>query len=107
MTRQSIFVACYGALILIGGIIGYVVAHSAASLIASSAISLAFFICTPFIKKGSVAALSIATALTTFLLCFFTYRFFLAFKIAPGGIMAVISALMLVYLLRSRTTTRV
>src|SRR5262245_7372124 len=102
MKKNAILIGCYAILILIGGIIGHVVANSLASLIASSLIALILFGCTALIWKGNSMAYHTATFLTAFLLAFFTYRFFLSYKLAPGGIMALISGILFIYLFVQR-----
>lgn len=102
MKKNAKFVAIYGLLILVGGLVGYQTANSLASLIASSIIALLLSICALFIMKGKEWAYNLATLLTFFLLLFFAYRFSLGFKIAPGGIMTLISGIFLTYLIVER-----
>jgi uncharacterized membrane protein (UPF0136 family) len=102
MKEKAIIIGCYAILILIGGIIGHVVANSLASLIASSLIALILFSCTALIWKGNMAAYHTATVLIASLLAFFTYRFFLTYKLAPGGVMAMISGVLFIYLFMQR-----
>lgn len=106
MKQNAIVVLCYALLIFLGGVIGHAVANSLASLIASSIFALILLGCAHYINKGNEAAYKIATAITALLFVFFTYRFFLSYKIAPGGIMAIISAALLVYLFIRRNTKR-
>lgn len=107
MKQNAIVVVCYALLILVGGIIGHTIANSLASLIASSIFALILLGCAHFINKGNKAAYHAATVITAFLFAFFTYRFFLSYKIAPGGIMAIISAILLVYLFMRRDMKQV
>lgn len=102
MKEKSIVICCYATLILIGGIIGHVVANSVASLIASSIFAFILFGCAVFIWKGYVMAYHVATFIVSCLLAFFTYRFFLTYKIAPAGIMAIISGCLAAYLISQR-----
>jgi uncharacterized membrane protein (UPF0136 family) len=99
MKEKAIIIGCYSLLILVGGIIGHLVANSLISLIVSSVIAGMLLVCSGLILRGNVPAYHAATLITAFLLAFFTYRFFLTYKIAPGGIMAMISGILLVYLI--------
>jgi uncharacterized membrane protein (UPF0136 family) len=102
MKGKAIIIAGYALLILIGGIIGHLVAHSLASLIASSIFALLLLGCAVLVSKGNSTAYHVATLLVACLLAFFTYRFFLTYKLAPGGIMAVISGILFIYLFAQR-----
>lgn len=102
MKQKAIIVGCYAFLILIGGIMGYIIANSLASLIGSSIIALLLSICTAFIWRRNLIAYHLATFITACLLGFFTYRFLLTYKLAPGGIMAIISGILFTYLFIQR-----
>ncbi len=102
MKQRSIVIGCYALLIFIGGIIGYFVANSLISLIVSSMFALSLMICTALVWKGSLTAYHIATTLTFLLFAFFSYRFFLTYKLAPAGIMAVLSGCLFAYLFATR-----
>ncbi len=102
MKKKAVLIGCYASLILIGGIIGYVLANSLASLIASSVITFILFGCAALIWKGNVIAYQTATFVVACLLAFFTYRFFLSYKLAPGGMMALISGVLFIYLFMQR-----
>lgn len=102
MKEKAIVIGCYAVLIFIGGIIGYFVANSLISLIISSVIAGMLAICSGLILKGNMPAYHAATLITALLLAFFTYRFALTYKIAPSGIMAFISGILLVYLIMQR-----
>lgn len=102
MKQKSIVIGCYATLNILGGIMGYVIAHSLTSLIASGAIACILFICMAFIWKGNQKAYYIATAIVGCLCLFFAYRFSLTYKLAPGGIMALISGGLFFYLMIQR-----
>jgi uncharacterized membrane protein (UPF0136 family) len=99
MKEKAIIIGCYALLILVGGIIGHLVANSLISLIISSVIAGMLLVCSGLILKENIPAYHAATLITAILLAFFTYRYFLTSKIAPGGIMALISGVLLVYLI--------
>lgn len=102
MKQKAILIGCYAGLILIGGIIGHVVAHSLISLIVSSIFALLLFACSVLTWKGNRLAYQCATVLVFSLFAFFSYRFFLTHKLAPAGIMAMISGCLFIYLLATR-----
>ena len=98
MKQKSIVIGCYATLVLIGGVIGYVVAHSLISLIMSSIFAALLLGCSVFIWKGHLTAYHTAMAIVFCLLAFFCYRFLLTNKLVPAGIMALISGALLAYL---------
>lgn len=102
MKEKSILICCYAVFILIGGLMGYIMANSLPSLIASSIISIFLFCCSILIWKGSITAYHIATWIAVALLVFFSYRFFLTQKIVPAGLMAMISGCLAFYLALQR-----
>ncbi len=98
MKPQAIVIGSYALLNLIGGIIGFAVAGSLTSIVASAFIAVALLLCAWYVLKGNQIAYQIAFFLTLLLIAFFSYRYFLSWKIAPGGIMALISCSVLLYL---------
>lgn len=102
MKQKSIVIGCYAILILIGGIIGHVVAHSSISLIISSVVAVVLLTCSTLIWKGRPTAYHVATAVVFCLFAFFSYRFFLTYKIAPSGILSLISLGLFYYLMAAR-----
>lgn len=102
MKQKSIIISCYALLILIGGIIGYFVAHSLISLIVSSAFATLLFASAAFLWKGYRPAYQMATGLVFSLSLFFIYRFFISYKMMPAGMMMLISSGLLAYLFLKR-----
>jgi uncharacterized membrane protein (UPF0136 family) len=98
MKEKSIVLFCYALLVLTGGIMGYFMANSLPSLIASGVSSLILVCCSVLIWKGSMKAHHIATFVVVGLFAFFTYRFFLTYKVVPAGMMLVISGCIAGYL---------
>ncbi len=105
MQTTSRIIWIYAALVLIGGMIGHFVAHSPASLIASSIVAILLAGCGYFIHKGQGWAHCAATAISVVLLAFFGYRFSLAYKFMPAGLMVILTACLLVYLLMKGKTS--
>ncbi len=103
MNKISWLVIAYGILLIIGGITGYVISHSPASLIAGSLFGLLAIASGIGINAQVKFASYAALALTVILSCFFTYRFFLSYKFLPAGLMVVLSLLLFITLLSSRS----
>lgn len=81
----------YVALLVAGGIMGFVKAGSKASLISSLAFGIPIALC----AAGIIRIPYVAEALVGFLLVFFGMRFFKGRKFMPAGLMTVLSALVL------------
>jgi uncharacterized membrane protein (UPF0136 family) len=90
----------YGFLLLLGGIIGYVKASSLASLVMG--VTFSFLICFAafLILSNHEWGEFFAKTVVTLLFLFFAYRFFLSFKMMPGGVMAFLSLIMLALLFK-------
>ena len=97
---QSIIAACaYGALAIIGGIIGYKNAGSKVSLI-SGTISGLLLLAAAFLQlQGQSWGLILAVVIASVLVVVFTIRFFKTRKIMPAGLMVILGALSLVVML--------
>ena len=93
MTTTTILWA-YFALLMAGGLMGFIKAKSKASLI----MSVAFAIPIAFCALGKLPLL-VAEILIGFLLVFFGMRFIKGRKMMPGGMMTIASAIALGLLL--------
>lgn len=99
MKLRAVVMFAYGILLLAGGIIGF--------LKAGSHVSLAMGIITALLAIGCAGALywmknygiPCALTLSILLAIFFAYRFSLSHKFMPGGLMAIISLLVVGFLL--------
>ena len=103
MQKQSVSVALYAILVLVGGIMGYVKVHSLVSLVAGGSTAFILLICSYLMQKGNTYARYTVIGIITCLLVFFSYRFFTSFKFMPGGLMTICSAFMIYYLTPYRT----
>lgn len=92
---MNLAVGIYAVLLFIGGVIGYLSKGSLASLIMGAVFGLAFAVLS--FQKGRIAY-AITVGLTLVLLVFFAYRFSLAFKIMPAGLMSLMSLALLIML---------
>lgn len=102
MKQKAIVIGCYTLLVLIGGLIGFFIAHSLISLIASSVFTLLLLSCSALVWKGHVAAYHTAMGVIFCLFLFFSYRFALTHKLMPAGIMALMSGCLFIYLAITR-----
>lgn len=102
MKTKSVIIAIYALLILVGGLVGYFVAGSFASLISGGLSGVSLIICSIFIWKRKLLAYDIAIGLMCLLLVFFCYRFLSTHQIAPSGVLGFLTMLLLIYLGRKR-----
>lgn len=94
--KSIIFI--YGAIVLGGGVMGYVTAGSLASLLAGILAGGALMGCVYAIAKQKVAGWYVALAITFYLDALFTKRFLKSFTLMPSGLMAAISLVVLILL---------
>jgi uncharacterized membrane protein (UPF0136 family) len=86
----------YTALLLAGGLMGFVKAGSRASLIASSVFAVPLVMASLGVFGGASAL--VAKCVVGFLLVFFGMKFAKGRKFMPAGMMTILSAVMLVLL---------
>lgn len=99
MNRKTILLIGYGILLLIGGLIGYLKAHSWPSLLMGGLSGGLALLCAYTLQRGVALAETASKLLSGCLMLFFSYRFLLTFKFFPSGLMAIISLLVLSALL--------
>ncbi len=95
----------YGIIVFIGGLIGYAVAGSMASVVAGVASSILLLGSGIGVVLGKRSAIIAALAVTLFLDGFFSYRFMLSFSFMPTGMMASLSLIALVIQVVALRTT--
>lgn len=88
----------YTVLVLVGGIMGYLKAHSRISLITGMVFGLLLLISSTALFKGMKIGAYGALLFSLILLCFFSWRFIQTVKFFPSGMMALISLSVLVLL---------
>ena len=93
MNKQRLgwIVIGFGILNAIGGVIGFQVAHSLPSLIGGIVIGIILIGAGFEMRKKSVLPYFLATFISLLLLLFFSYRLIRTGKVAPAGIMALLS----------------
>ena len=89
----------YVGLLVAGGLVGFLMAKSKASIIASVAFAIPLSLC----AANVITAPRVADVLLGFLLVFFGMRFAKSKKFMPGGLMAIASAAALVLHLLATT----
>ena len=107
MKTTGIVVLIYGALVLVGGMIGYTATGSVASAVAGTVFGLGLLASAVAILKGKPTGLYAAIGLSGLLALFFGYRFAQRGVFMPGGMMALLSLaalIMLLLALRRRAT---
>lgn len=91
MKKFAIPIYLFAAILMAGGIFGFIKAHSIMSLLMSMVFGLALLICGALIHKEKLPALYTATFSIIFLHLFFLYRFFKTFKLMPAGLMVLLT----------------
>ncbi|MBA2369429.1 MAG: TMEM14 family protein [Candidatus Protochlamydia sp.] len=100
MQKVSVLVWVYAVIVLIGGIVGFLVANSTPSLVASSLTTLLLLAMGYYIRKGACWAYTATLGVLGLLLVFFGYRFYIShWKPFPGGVMVFLTAALLAYLI--------
>jgi uncharacterized membrane protein (UPF0136 family) len=90
----------YGALVLAGGVMGYVKAHSTASLIAGVGCGLLLMCAAAGMMRGAYqVGWWLAFVVAALLLARFGYASLSNFKMMPGGLMIILSLIALLVLL--------
>lgn len=88
----------YGLIVIGGGIMGYVKAHSTASVVMGSSFGLLLVLSAIGMMGKWIIPAYIAILLTLVLDAFFTYRWMMSFTFMPAGLMSIISTVVLLIL---------
>lgn len=106
--NKTAFIAtlAYGILILVGGVIGHLVAGSRASLIAGTLSGVLVLLSAWAIYKNKIWGKSTALILAILLDAFFTYRWMVTQKFMPAGMMSILSLLLIWILVRKNNAER-
>lgn len=89
----------YVALLIVGGLMGFLKGKSKISLISS----LIFAVVLALVALGIIASKAVAIGLVAFLLVFFGARFMRSKKVMPAGMMSVVSLIILILLLTAKS----
>lgn len=99
MKHLTLLICAYGLLIGMGGLIGFFVAGSIASLIAGSTFSFLLLMSGYLMQNNGRLGVISSTFLTIFLAGFFSYRYLVTEKFMPSGMMALLSALVFLFII--------
>lgn len=99
MKTSSMIILAYGALIMLGGIIGFTVAHSLMSIIMAAIFALLLWGSAFSLYKGKVFGHYTALILASILTLFFSYRYYQTLSFMPSGMMILTSFIVVITLL--------
>jgi uncharacterized membrane protein (UPF0136 family) len=89
----KIYFIIFGVLTIAGGIMGYVKAGSAASIIAGSISGILLLIGAWLIPQNQVAGLALSGVVSVLLLGYFVPKFMRTHAVMPAGMMSILSAI--------------
>src|SRR5258706_16206999 len=98
MQNTAMIVIVYGALVLVGGVMGYVKAKSLPSLISGLAFGLALLVCGLGLWQGAKMSAVVALGLAAALLAMMGVRFAKSKKFMPAGLIESLSLIVVVIL---------
>lgn len=96
MKSIAYLVGLYGLIVIGGGLIGYFVAGSTASVIAGSLFGFLMILCGLGIYKDWAFTLHAASIIALFLTVFFIYRYAITGSWIPSGTMMILSLVVFV-----------
>jgi uncharacterized membrane protein (UPF0136 family) len=102
MQTNALIVWVYGAVVLAGGIIGWLKARSRPSLIFGVIFGVALIVVGFGIRQGRESDVVVAAVLTGLLAAIMGIRFAKTGKFMPAGLLTILSAVVLVTLLLRR-----
>jgi uncharacterized membrane protein (UPF0136 family) len=91
MQNTAIEIWIYGAIMILGGIMGFVKVGSKASLISGVGMGLALLASGYGVSRGSYDSLVVAEVIAALLLVLFAIRFAKTRRIMPVGMLAILS----------------
>ena len=81
----------YGALMILGGIMGFVKAHSKASLLSGVGLGLGLLASGYGVSHGAPDSLIVAIVIAALLLVLFAFRYVKTRRFMPAGVLAILS----------------
>lgn len=99
--RQTILFI-YSALLLIGGLMGFLKANSLSSLIFGGSFALLLALFTWYLERKGKLCLYTTVSLLLVLDLFFSYRFLQTFKFFPSGLFSIINFVIIIITLVSK-----
>ena len=91
MQNTAIEIWAYGAMMMLGGVVGYLKVHSKASLIAGVGMGLGLLVSGFGVWRGSESSLIVAEVIAALLLVIFAIRLAKTKRFMPAGMLAVLS----------------
>jgi uncharacterized membrane protein (UPF0136 family) len=93
MEAAKIYFIVFGALTIAGGIVGYVKAGSAASIIAGSISGVLLLVAAFLLPEYRVTGLATALIVSLLLAAYFIRKFLQTGMVMPAGIMSILSVI--------------
>jgi uncharacterized membrane protein (UPF0136 family) len=93
MEAAKIYFIVFGALTIVGGIVGYVKAGSVASIIAGSITGVLLLVAAFLLPEHRMVGLATALIVSLLLAAQFIPKFLRTGRVMPAGIMSVLSAI--------------
>ena len=93
MEAAKIYFVVFGALTIVGGVVGYVKAGSVASIIAGSIAGVLLLVAAFRLPEYRTAGLATAFVISLFLAAQFIPKFLRTGRVMPAGMMSVLSAI--------------
>lgn len=93
MEAAKIYFVVFGALTIVGGVVGYVKAGSVASIIAGSIAGVLLLVAAFLLPEHRTAGLATAFVISLFLAAQFIPKFLRTGRVMPAGMMSVLSAI--------------
>ena len=101
MIRSAYTLLIYGFIVSLGGVIGFMQAHSIPSLVMGLVFGALCSFFALFCFKSHVLGLISGAIITGVNTLFFLYRFFLTWNFLPAGLMMIISLIVFLRMLRT------
>lgn len=98
MKLNAFLVIAYALFLLAGGLIGYIKHQSLMSIVTASGFAFCLIASAIAMLYGYALGRYTALALTFALFTLFSYRFYLKGQFMPGGLIALVSAFILLFL---------
>ena len=93
MEAAKIYFVVFGALTIVGGVVGYVKAGSVASIIAGSIAGVLLLVAAFLLPEHRTAGLATAFVISLLLAAQFIPKFLRTGRVMPAGMMSVLSAI--------------
>ncbi len=94
-SKASLMLFIYAFIVMLGGIIGFIKAHSGASLMMGLLFGTLLMVSAFAVYKRKVVGIWISLALVLILDAFFTYRFMQTLRFLPSGLFSLLSLITL------------